>query len=210
MEIFERLADFGVVPVIVIDDAKDALPLADALLEGGLPVAEITLRTPAALEAIELIAANRPDVLVGAGTLIDEDQVPRVKSAGASFALSPGCDPIVISAAADATLPFMPGVMTTSDIQNALRQGCRWVKFFPATASGGLPLLKSLSEPYRHTGIRFNPTGGISEGNMTDWLEYPAVFAVGGSWIASASDIKAGAWSKISAQAKTALARAKR
>ena len=158
VEIFESLAEYGVVPVIKIDEAKDALPLADALLDGGLPVAEITLRTSAALEAIELIATHRPEVLVGAGTLIDEEQVHRVKSAGARFALSPGCDPVVISAAATANLPFMPGVMTTSDIQIALRLGRRRVKFFPASASGGLPLLRSLAEPYRHTGIRFNPT----------------------------------------------------
>lgn len=179
MEVFERLAEYGVVPVIVINDAKDALPLADALLEGGLPVVEITLRTPAALEAIELIAVKRPEVLVGAGTVIDEEQVPQIKSAGASFALSPGCDPMAIGAAKAANLPFMPGVMTTSDIQTALRLGCRWVKFFPAMASGGLPLLKSLAEPYRHTGIRFNPTGGISIDNMRDWLDYSPVFAVG-------------------------------
>ena len=209
MDVLNEIASYGVVPVIVIEDARDALPLADALIDGGLPIAEITLRTPAALEAIKLIATHRPDMLVGAGTVIFDDQVAASQAAGARFALAPGFDPKVVSEAKKARLPFVPGVMTTSDIQAALQAGCRKVKFFPAEASGGVAMLKSLSEPYRHTGLKFNPTGGITIDTMNDWLEHPSVFAVGGSWIARADDITAGNWDRIAEKAKAAREMAK-
>ncbi len=204
MDILDQIATHRVVPVIVIENADDALPLADALLEGGLPVAEITVRTEAAIDAIRLIAKHRPDMLVGAGTVLTEDQVHAVQAAGAAFALAPGTDSLVLSEADRVGLPFVPGVLTPSDIQTALRAGCRRVKFFPAAASGGLDMLKSLAAPYRHTGLRFNPTGGITPETMNDWLNHDFVFAVGGSWIASASDISEHRWDRIVARAEAA------
>ena len=204
MDVFEGIAAHRVVPVIVIENADDALPLADALLDGGLPVAEITVRTDAAIEAIRRIAKHRPDMCVGAGTVLTEDQVHAVQDAGAAFALAPGTDEKVLCEARSAGLAFVPGVMTPSDVQAALRAGCKRVKFFPAAASGGLDLLKSLAAPYQHTGLQFNPTGGITPENMSSWLEHDLVFAVGGSWIASATDISEHRWDLIAQRARMA------
>lgn len=210
MTIFEQIATHRVVPVIVIENANDALPLADALLEGGLPVAEITVRTEAAVHAIRLIAKHRPEMVVGAGTVLTEDQVRKVQDAGAAFALAPGTDAVVLAEAQKVGLPFIPGVMTPSDIQTALREGCKRVKFFPATASGGLDLLTSLAAPYRHTGLRINPTGGITPENMGSWLDDDLVFAVGGSWIARETDISEHNWDKVAEQARMACQIAQR
>lgn len=204
MKIFDEIAAHRVVPVIVIKNADDALPLADALIEGGLPVAEITVRTDAAIDAIRLIARHRPDMLIGAGTVLTEVQVHAVQDAGAAFALAPGTDSLVLSEAKKVGLPFVPGVMTPSDIQAALRAACRRVKFFPAAAAGGLDLLTSLAAPYRHTGLRFNPTGGVTPDTMNDWLNHEGVFAVGGTWIASASDITEHRWDRIATKAAAA------
>ncbi len=204
MSVFETIARYSVVPVISIDDAKDALALADALIDAGLPVAEITLRTEAALSAIAQIAKYRPEMCIGAGTVLDEDQLNEVQDAGAGFALSPGLDVATILAARNFGLPFAPGVMTATDIQNAVRFGCGMVKFFPATAAGGLPMLKSLAEPFRHTGLCFNPTGGITLDTMTDWLDHSLVQAVGGSWIATTQDISDGNWDTIRERANIA------
>lgn len=204
MEIFDEIAAYRVVPVIVIENADDALPLADALMDGGLPVAEITVRTEAAIDAIRLIAKHRPDMLVGAGTVLTEDHVHAVQDAGAAFALAPGIDDMVLSEARRVGIPFVPGVMTPSDIQTALRAGCMRVKFFPAAAAGGQDLLTSLAAPYQHTGLRFNPTGGVTPDTMNDWLNHDCVFAVGGTWIASTSDISEHRWDRISAQAEAA------
>ena len=205
MSIFETIARYGVVPVISIEDEKDALALADALIDAGLPVAEITLRTDAAISSIAQIAKYRPEMLVGAGTVLNEEQLSAAQTAGAAFALSPGIDAATLSAAKTLGLPFAPGVMTPSDIQLALRSGCDMVKFFPATAAGGLPVLKSLAEPFRHTGLKFNPTGGITLETMMDWLSYGPVKAVGGSWVAKSQDISDGNWEVIQERAKTAL-----
>ncbi|MEL7092767.1 MAG: bifunctional 4-hydroxy-2-oxoglutarate aldolase/2-dehydro-3-deoxy-phosphogluconate aldolase [Pseudomonadota bacterium] len=210
MSIFAAIARYGVVPVISIEDAKDALPLADILINAGLPVAEITLRTQAGLAAIREIAKHRPEMLVGAGTVLTEEQVDAAQSVGAKFALSPGLDVATLSFAQKTRLPFAPGVMTPSDIQIALRSGCRMVKFFPASAAGELPMLKSLAEPFRHTGLSFNPTGGISLGTMPDWLTYPPVTAVGGSWVARTQDISKGNWDAIHDRAKAARVAAKK
>ncbi|WP_412551107.1 bifunctional 4-hydroxy-2-oxoglutarate aldolase/2-dehydro-3-deoxy-phosphogluconate aldolase [Shimia sp. MIT910701] len=206
MSIFETLANYRVVPVISIEDANDALALADVLIDAGLPVAEITLRTDAAISAIEQIAKHRPAMLVGAGTVLDEDQLGAVQAAGAAFALSPGLDVATVAVAQTIGIPFAPGIMTPSDIQIALRAGCRMVKFFPATAAGGLPMLKSLADPFRHTGLTFNPTGGITQETTTDWLGYGPVKAVGGSWIARPEDLSSGNWDAIYDRAKAARA----
>lgn len=210
MSIFDTIARYGVVPVITIEDAKDALPLADALIDAGLPVAEITLRTEAAIGAISQIAKYRPSMLVGAGTVLTEDHVSAAQRAGAVFALSPGIDAATVKEAQVRGLPFAPGVMTPTDIQCALRSGCDMVKFFPATAAGGLPMLKSLAEPFRHAGLSFNPTGGITLETMAEWLSYGPVKAVGGSWIARTEDIRRGNWEAIIEQAKAARAVAKK
>ena len=204
--IFDTLSTYGVVPVIALDDPSHALPLADALSEGGLPVAEITFRTAAAAEAIALIARHRPDMQVGAGTVITEEQVDASLQAGARFGLSPGLDPRVL-AHAKGRLPFAPGVMTPSDLQAALRAGCKMVKFFPAMSAGGPKMLQNIAAPYLHTGITFNPTGGVTLENLGDWLAIPQVRAVGGTWIASRSDIAAGRWQVIRDNAAAAVAK---
>jgi 2-dehydro-3-deoxyphosphogluconate aldolase / (4S)-4-hydroxy-2-oxoglutarate aldolase len=197
VSIFEQVAAIGVVPVIALEDARHALPLADALAEGGLPVIEVTFRTAAAVDTIRQIARYRPDMLVGAGTVLNEEQADAAKAAGAMFALSPGIDRAVLDHAAGIGLPFAPGIMTPSDLQIALRAGCKLVKFFPAVAAGGLTMLKNIAGPYLHTGIGFNPTGGVTRDNLTDWLGYGPVRAVGGTWIATSADIAAENWGKI-------------
>lgn len=203
----DALARHGVVPVIALDDAAAALPLADALIAGGLPVAEITFRTAAAAETIAAMARHRPTMIVGAGTVLTEAQVDAAHAAGAQFALSPGLDPLVLAHAAQRGLPFAPGIMTPSDLQAALRAGCRMVKFFPAMAAGGPTLLRNIAAPYAHTGIGFNPTGGVTPDNLADWLAIPEVRAVGGTWIATRADIAAGNWDRITANARDAVAR---
>ncbi len=209
MAIFATLSQFGVVPVIAIDNADDALPLADALIEGGLPVAEITFRTAAAPDAIAAIAKHRPEVHLGAGTVLTEAQVDAAKAAGARFALSPGLDVAVLEHANAVGLPFAPGIMTPTDLQAALKAGCGMVKFFPAMAAGGPAMLKNIAAPYLHTGVGFNPTGGVSLDNLGDWLAIGAVRAVGGTWIAKQADIAEGNWKKIAANAREAVARVK-
>lgn len=208
MSIFDALSEYGVVPVIAIDDAKDALPLADALMAGGLPVAEITFRTSAAHAAIEQIAKHRPNLLVGSGTVLTEAQVDASREAGARFALSPGVDAAVLAHAAKVGMPFAPGIMTPSDLQVALRAGCDMVKFFPAMPAGGPAMLKNIAAPYLHTGVGFNPTGGVTLDNLGDWLSLDIVRAVGGTWIARSSDIAAGNWDTITENARAAVARA--
>lgn len=207
MSIFDQLSAYGVVPVIALDDPAAALPLADALIAGGLPVAEITFRTAAARETIAAISKARPAMLIGAGTVLTNAQVDASLEAGAQFALSPGLDAQVLDYAAAKGLPFAPGIMTPTDLQAALKAGCRMVKFFPAMAAGGPAMLKNIAAPYAHTGIGFNPTGGVTLDNMADWLALPEVRAVGGTWIATKADIAAGNWNKITANARAVVAR---
>jgi len=194
--------------VIAIDAAADAVPLADALLEGGLPVAEITFRTDAALDSIAAISSQRPELLVGAGTVLTESQVDDAKAAGAKFALSPGLDLDVLLRAEEVGLPFAPGIMTPTDLQAALKAGCKMVKFFPAMAAGGPNLLRNIAAPYAHTEIGFNPTGGVTLENLDQWLSMPTVRAVGGTWIATKADIANGDWAQITEKAKMSVDRA--
>ncbi len=204
---FDLIARHGVVPVIALDDAAAALPLADALIEGGLPLAEITFRTAAARDTIAAIARHRPAMAVGAGTVLTEDQLDAAADAGARFALAPGLDPAMLAHAARRGLPFTPGIMTPSDLQAALRHGCGLVKFFPATAAGGPAMLRAIAAPFAHTGIGFNPTGGVTLDTLGDWLALPEVRAVGGTWIATRADIAAGRWDRIAANARAAVDR---
>ena len=198
------LYTFGVVPVVAIEDAADALPLADALIAGGLPVAEITFRTAAGAEVISIISRERPEMLIGAGTVLTPEQAKRAKACGAQFAVAPGLNPDVVRAAFDQELDFFPGVMTPSDVECALSLGCRQLKFFPAGPAGGVPMLKALTAPYKHMGVKFMPTGGVTLENLADYLAVESVTAVGGTWIAATDAIRAGNWSGITERARAA------
>ncbi|MEX2607139.1 MAG: bifunctional 4-hydroxy-2-oxoglutarate aldolase/2-dehydro-3-deoxy-phosphogluconate aldolase [Kiritimatiellia bacterium] len=191
-----------VIPVIVLDDADDALPLAEALLAGGIGIIEITFRTAAAAESISRIASSLPEMQVGAGTVITLEHAQRALDSGSQFALAPGCDSETVRFFQEKQVPFIPGIMTPSDLQAAYALGCTRMKFFPAEAAGGVKMLKNLAAPYQHLGIRFCPTGGISPDNMDDYLSLESVFAVGGSWLATRQQIADKDWAAITEQAK--------
>lgn len=203
-EVFKKVAEFGVVPVIAIDSAEQALPLADALIAGGLPLAEITFRTEAAAEVIRTISKNRPEMIIGAGTVLSPDTVKIAQDAGASFAVAPGLNPNVVNAAVKCGLPFVPGTANPSDVEAGLELGCKLLKFFPAEAIGGVKLLSAIYAPYKHTGVKFMPTGGVTPDNLENYIKQPAVAAVGGTWLAKPADIAAGNWAEITARCKAA------
>jgi 2-dehydro-3-deoxyphosphogluconate aldolase/(4S)-4-hydroxy-2-oxoglutarate aldolase len=191
-----------VVPVITIEDAAHAVPLARALTRGGLRAVEITLRTPAALEAARAIRAEVPEAIVGIGTVLTPDDLTRSAGIGAAFALSPGATPELLEAARAIELPFIPGVQSASELIACLTRGFEIVKFFPAVPAGGIAALRALAGPF--PGVRFCPTGGIGEKNAREWLDEPNVVALGGSWIASRAEIQAGAWDTIETRARAA------
>jgi 2-dehydro-3-deoxyphosphogluconate aldolase/(4S)-4-hydroxy-2-oxoglutarate aldolase len=195
--IFETIKKYRVIPVIAIDDVLAALPLADALLEGGLPLAEITFRTPAAAEVIHTLVEKRPELCVGAGTVLTPTNIHDAIHAGAKFGVAPGLNAETIDLAESMEWAFIPGVCTPSEIESALAMNFTVLKFFPAGAMGGIPMLKALSAPYSHTGVQFIPTGGVSESNLADYLAVPTVLACGGTWIASKTDIAEGNWEQI-------------
>jgi len=203
-----QLEKFSVIPVIVIDDVSDAKPLAEALLEGGLSIIEVTFRTEAAAGAIEAIANAFPEMFVGAGTVVTAEQAKIAINCGSKFGLAPGTDPETIAYFKERNTPFIPGIMTPSDIQCAVKSGCKLLKFFPAGAAGGPQLLKAMVAPYGNLGIKFCPTGGVSLDNMNEYLSIPEVFAIGGSWLATKAQIANKDWSAITAQVKEALAKA--
>ena len=202
----EKLRKHGVVPVIAVDTPEDGLKLCEALLKGGLPVAEITFRTAAAAETIKAASTHFPELILGAGTVLTTDQLKQAVDAGAKFAVAPGCNPRIIEAAQQAGLFFAPGICTPSDIERALELGCKLLKFFPAEASGGVKMLKALIGPYGHTGIQFCPTGGVTTQNLADYLALPQVAFAGGTWIAAKDAIKAKDWAKIEQAARDAVA----
>ena len=204
--VMERVAQLGVVPVIAIDKVDYALPLADALLQGGLPVVEITFRTAAAADVIRLLAKERPALLIGAGTVLTPETVQTAVDVGAAFAVAPGFNPRVVMAAREAGLPFVPGVANPSDIEAGLELGCKLLKFFPAEALGGTKLLEALSAPYKHTGVRFMPTGGATPANLESYLKLGTVAAVGGTWIAKNEDMAEGRWEAIAQRCREARA----
>jgi len=203
-----KLDQFPVIPVIVIEDANDAEPLAEALINGGLNIIEVTFRTAAAADAIERIANAFPEMLVGAGTVVTQEQAKQAIDAGSKFGLAPGTDPETIAYFKEQAVPFIPGVMTPSDIQAAVKAGCEHLKFFPAGAAGGTKLLKAMVAPYTNLGVKFCPTGGVSLDNMLEYLSIPEVFAIGGSWLATKSQIANKEWATITQQVKDALAKA--
>jgi len=204
----DRILAKRIIPVVVLESAEDAEPLAEALLEGGLDIMEITFRTAAAEDAIRRISSRFPEVLLGAGTLLETEQVVRAKKAGAVFGLAPGLNPDIVAAAHAAGLLFSPGVMTPSEVERALSLGCRLLKFFPAETAGGVNMLKALAGPYAHTGVKFIPTGGVSAANLTEYLKLPVVAAIGGSWMVDKQLIQAGKWAEITRLTRSALAMA--
>jgi 2-dehydro-3-deoxyphosphogluconate aldolase/(4S)-4-hydroxy-2-oxoglutarate aldolase len=203
-ELYLKLEAAGVVPVLAIESVESASALGAALLEGGLPVAEVTFRTGAAAAVIASLRRQYPELLVGAGTVLTTEQVQRAFDAGASFAVAPGTNPRVVEEAQRVGLPFAPGVMTPSDIEAALGLGVTVLKFFPAGAAGGVNMLKSLAAPYAHTGIRFIPTGGVTAENLRSYLEVKAVLAAGGTWIATREDVASAAWDTVRERCRAA------
>ncbi|MEI6241133.1 MAG: bifunctional 4-hydroxy-2-oxoglutarate aldolase/2-dehydro-3-deoxy-phosphogluconate aldolase [Planctomycetia bacterium] len=202
------IAQHRVVPVIAIESAAHALPLADALLAGGLPIIEVTFRTKAAIDVIRLLARERPQLLVGAGTVLDPATVDAAAEAGARFALAPGCSPATVQRARAIGLPFVPGVQTPSEVELALSLGCTTLKFFPAEAAGGVKMLEAIYAPYKHTGVKFIPTGGVSPANLAAYLACDAVAAIGGTWLAKTDDLTAGRFDEIAARTRDAGAMA--
>lgn len=194
-----------VIPVIEITDVSQALDLANALIAGGINVLEITLRTPQALDAIELIAKEIPEAIVGAGTVLNRDDLSKVRDAGASFAISPGCTNRLLTFAKEIEFPLIPGVATGSEIMNGLTLGYTHFKLFPATSVGGIPLLKSFSGPFQD--VFFCPTGGVSENNFQDFLALKNVLCVGGSWVAPADLTQSGDFDKITELSASALSK---
>lgn len=199
-----RLHRSGVVAVLTIDEVSTAVPLAQALLSGGVDAIELTLRTPAALEALREIHRAVPDLVLGAGTILTPQQAADAKAAGAAFGVAPGFNPRVVSEANRIGLPFAPGVCTPSDIELAVEHGCRALKFFPAEPSGGLPYLRAVAAPFSHLGVRFIPLGGITPDNAENYLVEPSVLAIGGSWLAPRDLLRKRDWEGLSALAREA------
>lgn len=201
--VFEQMSRIGIIPVIALDDAGDAAPLAEALLNGGISCAEVTFRTAAAEETIRKISEDYPEMLVGAGTVLTTEQVDSAVTAGAKFIVSPGLNPVTVKYCQAKGVPVIPGIMTPSEIELALSLGLTEVKFFPAEAAGGVKMIKALSAPYGN--VRFMPTGGISPANMEDYLSFPKVFACGGSWMVKKDLIQAGAFDRITELCRQAV-----
>ena len=194
MDIAEKFQKIGVVPVVVLEDAKDAVPLAKALVEGGLPCAEVTFRTEAAEESIRLMAEQFPDMLVGAGTVLTKEQVDAA-AAGAKFIVSSGFDPEIVDYCLKKEIPVYPGCVSPSEVAQAVKRGLKVVKFFPAEPAGGLPMIKAMAAPY--VGLKFMPTGGINAKNLEEYLSCDKIICCGGSWMVKGDLVKAGEFDKI-------------
>jgi 2-dehydro-3-deoxyphosphogluconate aldolase/(4S)-4-hydroxy-2-oxoglutarate aldolase len=202
-EVIEKLGKIGIIPVVAIDDAETAVPLGQALLEGGLPCAEITFRTAAAADAIHKMSATLPDILVGAGTVLTVEQADQAAVAGAKFIVTPGFDAEVVDWCLANDLPITPGVMTPTDINQAIAKGLNILKFFPAEVAGGVKALKAIGGPY--VGLKFIPTGGISADNLANYLSLPMVYACGGSFMVKKQLIADGQFDTITQLAQTAV-----
>ena len=199
----EKIAELKVVPVVVLEDAKDAAPLAKALCEGGLPCAEVTFRTAAAKDSIKAMSEAYPEMLVGAGTVLTKEQVDSAVEAGAKFIVSPGFDPEIVDYCLEKELPVFPGCITPSEVAQAVKRGLRVVKFFPAEQFGGVATIKALSAPY--VGLKFMPTGGVSAKNLKEYLACKPIVACGGSWMVKKDLIEAGEFDKIRELTKEAV-----
>lgn len=202
MDVLKRLAQSGVVPVVVLEDAKDAVPTAKAMLAGGIDVMEITFRTAAAADSIKAVAQECPDMVVGAGTVINLEQCKLAVECGAKFIVSPGYDEETVAWCCDNGIPVTPGCVTPTEIMMALKHGLKVLKFFPANVYGGLSVIKSLAGPFG--GVKFIPTGGVNAQNLAEFISSPYIHAVGGSWICPKADIAAGNFDKITALCKEA------
>ncbi len=198
------ILEHPVIPVVEIADANQAVPLSEAILAGGISILEITLRTENAIDAIELVRKHTPEMLVGAGTVSTLDQSLSARNAGAQFGVSPGCNHEVIESFHHAGLPFIPGVMTPTEIESAMKANCHFLKFFPASAAGGPTTLKAFAGPYLGQGIRFCATGGITLENMQNYFSLPIVNSIGGSWLATPTQIADGNWAQITQQVREA------
>ena len=202
-EVLEKIQKIGIVPVVVLDDAKDAAPLAKALCEGGLPCAEVTFRTAAAEESIRIMAKEFPEMLVGAGTVLTTEQVDRAVNAGAKFIVSPGLNPTVVKYCVDKGIPVTPGTSNPSDVEMAISLGLDVVKFFPAEAAGGINMIKAMAAPY--TQMKFMPTGGINAKNINSYLAFDKILACGGSWMVKKDLVAAGKFDEIQALTEEAV-----
>jgi len=202
MNISERFKQCGIVPVVVLDKKEDAIPLANALIAGGIDVAEVTFRTDAAEESIKEISENLPEMLVGAGTVLTLDQLERAVKAGAKFIVSPGFDQKIVDKCKELQVPVFPGTVTPTEIIQAINSGLNTVKFFPAGNYGGLKTIKSLAAPF--TEINFMPTGGVNAANLKEFLEFDKILAVGGSWICDKKLVNEGKWDEITKLSKEA------
>jgi 2-dehydro-3-deoxyphosphogluconate aldolase/(4S)-4-hydroxy-2-oxoglutarate aldolase len=200
----ERLARSGVVAVVTVENPEDAAPIARALLAGGVGAIELTFRTARAAEAIRRIRAEVPEILVGAGTLLNRPHVEAAIEVGAEFGVAPGCNPSTIAAARECGLPFAPGVMTPTDMEIALEHGCRVLKYFPASNLAGPSALESMAAPFAHLGLRFIPLGGINLASLPQWLASPSVLCVGGSWLAPREVIQRQDWAALQRDAQQA------
>lgn len=201
--IAEQFYEYGVVPVVVLEEAKDALPLAKALVEGGLPCAEVTFRTEAAEESIRLMSEKYPEMLVGAGTVLTTKQVDRAAAAGAKFIVSPGFDPEIVDYCLEKKIPVFPGCITPSEVAQAVKRGLEVVKFFPAEQAGGVAMIKAMAAPY--TMVKFMPTGGIGAKNLKDYLSFGKILCCGGSWMVKGDMIRNGEFDKIRELTKEAV-----
>lgn len=201
-ELEERFYKIGVIPVIALDDAKDASPMGDALMKGGLPAAEVTFRTAAAVDTIKTLKKEFPDMLVGAGTVLTTEQADRAIDAGAEFIVAPGLNPKVVKHVLDKGYPMSPGIATATEIEAALDLGLTFVKFFPAEANGGLPMIKALAGPY--TNVKYMPTGGVNAKNLADYLSYDKIVCCGGTWVVKKDLVSEGKFSEIEKMAKEA------
>ncbi|TMU57710.1 bifunctional 4-hydroxy-2-oxoglutarate aldolase/2-dehydro-3-deoxy-phosphogluconate aldolase [Flagellimonas algicola] len=200
--IAEKIDAAGIIAVLIVDDVKHAIPLANSLLEGGVDTIELTLRTPAALQVAKIIKKEVPEITLGFGTVLTIEQVQAVVDVGADFAVSPGCNPKIIAESTKRGLPFAPGIMTPTDIEIAIQEGCRILKFFPAETSGGIRHLESMSAPYNYLGLKFIPLGGCNLDNASSYLQSNLITAIGGTWVAKRSLIQSEDWSTITNNAK--------
>ena len=194
-KVLEEISKIGIVPVIALDNVEDAAPLAKALIDGGLPCAEVTFRTEAAEESIRIMATEFPEMVIGAGTVLTIDQVDRAVGAGAKFIVSPGFDPEIVDYCISKNIPVLPGCITPSEVTQAVKRGLEVVKFFPAEQFGGVATIKALAAPF--TSVRFMPTGGISAKNLADYLGFKKIIACGGSWMVKGDMVAAGEFDKI-------------
>ena len=205
-DVVAQLGKIRIVPVLVLNDVDSGLKMCEVLAECGLPAAEITFRTEAAEAVIKAASERFPELYLGAGTVLNVRDLHRAFNAGAKFAVAPGFNPTIVKEAIANSYAFAPGVCTPSEAEQAMELGCRFLKFFPAEAAGGINFLKSLIAPYKHLGIRFMPTGGVTTANVADYLAVKEIVAVGGTWLGKSSDIEAGKWDDIRAAVKGAAA----